>query len=141
MQLQQLTPTALARVLNDSGIKWKIIVISACFSGGFIEPLKDDHTLIITAADDSHQSFGCAYDSDFTWFSKAYFDQALRSTFSFTEAFGLARTAITEREQGRGLGASNPQMVVGAAMKGKLESLARRFEAQGAANPGIRAGL
>ena len=141
MQLRQLTPTALARVLNDSGIKWKIVVISACFSGGFIEPLKDDHTLIVTAADDSHQSFGCAYDSDFTWFSKAYFDQALRSTFSFTEAFGRARAAITEREKGRGLGSSNPQMAVGAAMKGKLESLARRFEAQGAAHPSIRAGL
>lgn len=141
LQLQQLTPTALARVLDDSGIKWKVVVISACFSGGFIEPLKDDHTLIVTASDDSHQSFGCEYDSDFTWFSKAYFDQALRRTFSFTEAFGSARAAIAEREKGRGLAASNPQMYVGPAMKGKLESLARRLEAQGAAQPGIRAGL
>ena len=141
LQLRQLTPSALARVLNDSGIKWKVVVISACFSGGFIEPLKDDYTLIVTAADDSHQSFGCEYDSDFTWFSKAYFDQALRSTFSFTEAFGRARAAIVEREKGRGLGLSNPQMYVGAAMKGKLESLARRFEAQGKTQPSIRAGL
>ena len=141
LQLQQLTPTALARLLNDSGIKWKVVVISACFSGGFIEPLKDDHTLIVTAADDLHQSFGCEYDSDFTWFSKAYFDQALRRTFSFTEAFGSARAAIAEREKGRGLAASNPQMYVGAAMKGKLESLARRLEAQGPAQPSIRAGL
>jgi len=141
LQLQQLTPTALARMLNDSGIKWKIVVISACFSGGFIEPLKDDHTLIVTAADDLHQSFGCDYDSDFTWFSKAFFDQALRRTFSFTEAFGSARAAIAEREKSRGLAASNPQMVVGAAMKGKLESLARRLEAQGTAQPSIRAGL
>lgn len=141
LQLQQLTPTALARVLNDSGIKWKIVVVSACFSGGFIEPLKDDHTLIVTAADDSHQSFGCEYDSDFTWFSKAYFDQALRRTFSFTAAYAPARAAIIEREKGRGLGASNPQMYVGAAMKPKIESLARRFGELGAAQPGIRAGL
>lgn len=141
LQLQQLTPTALARVLDDSGIKWKVVVISACFSGGFVEPLKDDYTLIITASDDSHQSFGCEYDSDFTWFSRAYFDQALRRTFSFTEAFASARAAIAEREKGRGLAASNPQIYVGAAMKGKLESLARRLQAQGAAQPGIRAGL
>lgn len=140
LQLQQLTPTALARVFNDSGIKWKIIVVSACFSGGFIEPLKDDHTLIVTAADDLHQSFGCEYDSNLTWFGKAYFDQALRGTYSFADAFASARAAIVERERGRGLGASNPQMYVGAAMKGKIESLARRFEAQGAP-PGIRAGL
>jgi hypothetical protein len=141
LQLQQLTPTALARLLNDSGIKWKVVVISACFSGGFIEPLKDDHTLIVTAADDLHQSFGCQYDSNFTWFSKAYFDQALRRTFSFTEAFGSARASIAEREKGRGLAASNPQMFIGAAMKGKLESLAGRLEARGEAQPGIRAGL
>lgn len=31
--------------------------------------------------------------------------------------------------------------LLGAAMKGKLESLARRLEAQGAAQPSIRAGL
>lgn len=141
LQLQQLTPTALARLLNDAGVKWKIVVISACFSGGFIEPLKDDHTLIVTATDDSHQSFGCEYDSDSTWFSKAYFDQALRRTFSFTEAFESARATIAEREKGRGLAPSNPQMYVGGAMKGKLESLARRLEAQAAAQPGIRAGL
>ena len=42
---------AHAQNLNDSGVKWKIVVISACFSGGYIEPLKDDHSLIVTAAD------------------------------------------------------------------------------------------
>jgi hypothetical protein len=142
LRLQPLTPTALARTLNDSGIKWKVIVISACYSGGFIEPLKDDHTLIITAADASHQSFGCDYDSDFTWFSKAYFDQALRRNWSFTDAFAQARVAIAERETEQGLEPSNPQMFVGAAMKGKLESIAKRLQARGAAaQPRIQARL
>jgi hypothetical protein len=141
LQLQQLTPTALARMLNDSGIKWKIVVVSACFSGAYIEPLKDEFTLVITASDDRHQSFGCEYDSDFTWFSKAYFDQALRGTQSFTEAFERARAAIVEREKGRGLAPSNPQMAVGAAMREKLESITRRLEAQGGASPGIQAAL
>ena len=141
LQLQQLTPTALARMLNDSGIKWKIVVISACFSGGYIEPLRDEYTLIVTASDDGHESFGCEYDSDFTWFGKAYFDQALRSTLSFTEAYARARVAIAEREKSRGLAPSNPQMVVGAAMKDKIESIARRLEAQGVVPPGIQARL
>jgi hypothetical protein len=141
LQLQQLTPTALARMLNDSGIKWKIVVISACFSGGYIEPLRDEYTLIVTASDDAHQSFGCEFDSDFTWFSRAYFDQALRSTLSFTEAYERARAAIAEREKSRGLAPSNPQMVVGAAMKDKLESIARRLEAQGVLAPNVQAGL
>jgi len=29
----------LARMLQDSGIKWRVVVVSACYSGGFIEPL------------------------------------------------------------------------------------------------------
>jgi len=37
LELAQLTPSALARMLATGGIKWKVIVISACFSGGFIE--------------------------------------------------------------------------------------------------------
>ncbi len=59
-------------------------MVSACYAGGFIEPLKDDRTLVITAADAHHTSFGCGAESDFTYFGKAYFDQALRATYSFT---------------------------------------------------------
>jgi len=39
---------------------------------GFIEPLKDDNTLIITAADAFHSSFGCEYDSDYTWLARRF---------------------------------------------------------------------
>jgi len=141
LKLQQLTPTALARVLADSGIKWKIIVISACYSGAYIEPLKDDHTLVITATDDSHPSFGCDYESDITWFSQAYFDRALRRTRSFTEAFEQAREAIARREKAEGLTPSNPQMFVGEAMRHKLDSIAKRLEGEGAAQPKVQAKL
>lgn len=132
MRLQQLTPTALSRMLADSGIKWKVLVISACYSGGYIEPLKDANTLIITASDDSHASFGCEPDSDFTWFSRAFFDQALRNeanagTFSLTNAFQRARTSVADLEAEKKYEPSNPQMFVGAAMRDKLKSLEARL--------------
>jgi hypothetical protein len=127
LELQALTPTALARMLADSGIKWKIIVISACYSGGFIEPLRDDNSLIITAADALHSSFGCDYDSDITWFSKAFYDQGLRQTYSFAEAFKRAKQAVAAWERADGLEPSNPQIFVGAAMREKLASLERRL--------------
>jgi hypothetical protein len=132
LRLQQLTPTSLARMFNDAGIKWKVVVISACYSGGFVEPLRDDNTLVITAADATHQSFGCELDSDFTWFSKAYFDEALRGTRSFTDAFELARRAVVERERREGREPSNPQMILGRAMRDKLASMQKRLEAAGA---------
>jgi hypothetical protein len=117
----------------DSGIKWRVIVISACFSGGFIEPLKDDNTLIITAADAFHSSFGCEYDSDYTWFSQALYDEALSETFSFVEAFEAAKEAVRDRERAEGYPPSNPQMSVGGAMRKKLAALEKRLAARAAA--------
>lgn len=140
LQLQQVNPTALARMLADSGIKWKIIVISACYSGGFIEALKDDNTLILTASDATHTSFGCETDSDFTWFSKAYFDQALREQaqqgrYSFTAAFERAKVLVAEREKAAGHEPSNPQMHMGNAMREKLNELEARLAQRAPAAP------
>jgi len=135
LELAQLTPSALARILADSGIKWKVIVISACFSGGFIEPLKDDNTLIITAADAFHSSFGCDYDSEYTWFSEALYDEALRDTFSLVEAFEAAKEAVDDRERAEGYPPSNPQMFAGTAMRKKLAALEKRLAARAAEPP------
>jgi len=135
LELAQLTPSALARMLADSGIKWKVIVISACFSGGFIEPLKDDNTLIITAADAFHSSFGCDYESDYTWFSQAFYDEALRDTFSFVEAFDAAKETVGDRERAEGYPPSNPQMFTGAAMRKKLAALEKRLAARATQPP------
>jgi len=135
LELDQLTPSSLARMLADSGIKWKVIVISACFSGGFVEPLRDDNTLVITAADALHSSFGCNYDSDYTWFSEALYDEALRETFSFAEAFDAAKKTVSERERAEGYPPSNPQIAMGSAMRKKLAALEKRLEAGYAPDP------
>ena len=132
LQLRQVNPTALARMLADSGIKWKLIVLSACYSGGFIEALKDDNTMIVTASDATHTSFGCEASSEFTWFSRAYFDEALRDearrgSFSFAGAFDRARTSVAAQEKSAGFEASNPQMFVGAAMREKMKTIEARL--------------
>jgi hypothetical protein len=41
LQLDQLTVKSLANMLRESGIRWKVLVISACYAGAFIEPLRD----------------------------------------------------------------------------------------------------
>ena len=103
-----------------------MIAISACYAGGFVDALRDDHTLVVTAADAEHQSFGCGTESDFTYFGRAW-DAALRQTFSFTEAFEQARKAIAEREQAEALTPSNPQIYVGKRMAEKLDALSARL--------------
>jgi hypothetical protein len=127
LALAQLTPTALSRMLVDSGIKWKVLVVSACYSGGFVEPLKDANTVVITAADAKSSSFGCESGRDFTYFGRAYFDEALARTFSFTDAFEAAKRAVTEQELAERLAPSSPQIFIGNAVRQKLASLERRL--------------
>ena len=130
LELDAIDPPMLKRMLDESGIKWRVLAISACYAGGFVEPLKDDHTLIVTAADAKHTSFGCSNESDFTYFGKAYFDEELRKTYSFAEAFTQARKSITAREKSEGFTPSNPQIHVGRAMKGKLSGLEAALSAR-----------
>jgi hypothetical protein len=124
LELSALTPTALARMLQDAGIKWRVIVVSACYSGGFIEPLRDDNTIVITASSAERSSFGCEAGRDFTYFGEAYFRDALSRTRSFTQAFELARGIVTEREAKEKLEPSAPQMWVGRAIAERLKNAA-----------------
>ncbi len=124
LDLAPLNPTVIARALNDARIKWRVLVISACYSGGFIEPLKDNNTLIITASAADRQSFGCEGGREWTYFGEAYFKQAFPRANSFIEAFPVAAEAVTKREAAEGLKPpSNPQIYVGRAIAEKLRQL------------------
>lgn len=129
LELDGLTPEMVRTMLKKSGVTWKVLVVSACYAGGFVEPLKDDHTLIITAADATHESFGCSYGEKFTWFGKAYFDEALRGSYSFTAAFARARETIRKWETEQGETPSNPQIWIGKSMERKLVQLENRLAA------------
>lgn len=123
VRFAQIGPATLRRLLDLSGIRHRVVVISACYSGGFIEQLRDEHTLVIAAAAPDRNSFGCTSDADWTYFGKAYFDEALRHTRSFTEAFEIARPLIEQRERAQRFEPSRPQMAVGAAIGPKLAAL------------------
>lgn len=126
MQFNEIDPKRLRQLLDESGIKRRVVVISACYSGGFIDALKDDNSLIITAAAANRKSFGCSNEADFTYFGKAYFEQALSKTHSFIEAFELAAPLIAAREKQDGFLPSEPRMVVGEAIRPALVQLARQ---------------
>src|ERR1700749_2074524 len=56
---QILTPSNLAEMLSRTGMRHKVVIISACYSGIFIPRLANPDTLVITAAEAAHPSFGC----------------------------------------------------------------------------------
>ena len=75
---QTLTPTKFAGMLARTGVRHKVVVISACYSGVFIPLLANPDVLVITAADANHSSFGCLDKAKWTYFGDAFFNAALR---------------------------------------------------------------
>ena len=107
--LTDLTPQVLADALNDAGIQWRVIFISACYAGGFIEPLRNAHSIVITAAAADRTSFGCSSDSDLTYFGAALYRDALPEASSLRDAFEKAKLVVAMRERSEGEKPSNPQ--------------------------------
>jgi hypothetical protein len=118
--LDDISPAQLREALDDAGIRWRIIVVSSCYSGGFIDPLRTPETLIITAAADDRKSFGCGTKSEFTDFGTAYFKHALEQQPDFIKAFDIATKWIAEKERREKRTPSLPQRFVGTDIPGKL---------------------
>ena len=114
LDLDQVTGENLMQALRDSGIRWRIIVISACHAGAFIPVLKDPSTIIITAAASNRTSFGCSDDRDLTYFGEAFYRDALPRASSLEQAFALAQSAIARREASEHITPSEPQAYFGA---------------------------
>ncbi|MGG7647348.1 Uncharacterized conserved protein [Pseudomonas frederiksbergensis] len=110
MELSDLPADELAAVLSPLKNRDKIIVISSCYSGGFIPALKDERTLIMTASRADRVSFGCSEEANFTYFGDALFAKALNQTDDLEHAFKLARATIAERELADSFEASEPQI-------------------------------
>jgi hypothetical protein len=108
-----LSPANLAGMLDRTGVRHRIVVISACYSGVFVAPLANDDTLVITAADPDHSSFGCRDKVKWTYFGDAFFNVALRRAADLRSAFAKARRLISVREMRYGLPPSNPQIAGG----------------------------
>lgn len=123
--LRDLTPDMLFDILKDAGIKWKVVAISACYSGGFVDKIKNDHTLVITAASATKTSFGCSDDADLTYFGKAFFQEALPMSASFSEAFVKAKALVKKWEDAENYDHSDPQIARSPLIERKLTELQR----------------
>lgn len=122
LPFDQLTPERLRDALDASGIRWRVVVVSACFSGGFIDALRDPQTLVVTAARADRTSFGCGSESDITWFGHAFIAEALNRTTDFREAFELATATIAEREKAEKFDPSEPQWDAGERILAHLDA-------------------
>ncbi len=124
--LDDLTPERLRTLLDEAGIRFRVIIVSACYAGGFVEPLAGDDTMVIAASQADRTSFGCRDGARWTDFGQAFFSEALTQTASFEGAFRLASQRIGAREAKEGLTPSQPQIFVGPGIREQLQRLETR---------------
>ena len=120
LPLRQLSPQRLRVALDEAGIRWRVVVVSACYSGGFIEPLADPNTLVITAARADRTSFGCGNSANATWFGQAFLIDGLNQTLNFRRAFLRARHQIAAQEKLEDYEPSEPQWSAGQSISAHL---------------------
>ncbi len=128
VNLPDLHAEQLREMLDQAKIKNRLLAISACYSGSFVEPLADEHTMIMTAAAADRVSFGCGHNGTFTYFGQALIGEALEKDTSFHRAFARARTSIGRRERDEGLKPSKPQFFEGEAIGPVLVDIESRLK-------------
>lgn len=118
--LDQLDVDGLADIFAKHPFRWKVVVVNACYSGGFVPKLRGTGTLVMTSARTDRTSFGCGANSDITYFGRAWLADGLNATSDFVEAFGKAKAEIAAWEKKDSLEASEPQIDVGDGIEDKL---------------------
>ena len=120
LPLDWIRADELSQTLNSRPFRWRVNIISACYSGGFLDGLKNSTSMVITAARSDRTSFGCGSDSDITYFGKAFLVEGLNQTDSFRGAFELARQLVEEWEDRDKQEHSEPQIASTPLIEAKL---------------------
>jgi hypothetical protein len=124
-----VSPSRLANLINGLGIKRRLIMISACYSGIFIPPMQSSDSIIITAASQQRTSFGCNPGNDWTFFGDAMINHAFRKPQPLEAAVKEAKKLIFDWENQLGVISSEPQISVGSASNTWLLALESRMPA------------
>ena len=121
---QQLDPTRMVMLVRElCQARPTVIVISACFSGIFVDSLAAPNRMIMTAARRDRSSFGCSEDAEYPYFDGCVI-QSLRTASDFIALANATRACIKDREIAEGLSpASEPQVSIGSTMQLLLPTL------------------
>jgi hypothetical protein len=109
-------------LLTTMRARYRVLIVSACYSGIFAKALADERTLVITAASADKSSFGCQDRVTWTYFGDAFFNRSLRAENRLDAAFARAKALVTQREQREGFDPSNPQIAGGAQVLERLSA-------------------
>ena len=122
-----LTPAAMAVLVRRwCGTRPTVVIVSACYSGVFVNALAAPNRMVLTAASRERTSFGCGAEETYPWFDGCVIE-ALPAATDFLALAAGTRACVARKEQEAGITlASEPQLFVGAEMQMRLPTL--RFQ-------------
>ena len=108
---ETLTPSQLSAWLGKTK-RERLVFVSACYAGVFVEALSDSKSAVATAADQKSPSFGCQASRDLTYFGEFFWSEP-RASASLNRRYVDARKGIRQLENKKRLPSSNPLLSVG----------------------------
>lgn len=120
IDLEDMTGEELGVLLKSLPVKNKVIIVSSCFSGGFVKLFKNDNTTIIVSSAADKEAFECGGYRQNTRFIKTFFEQHFNEFNDFGQAFEATRNDLAEIEKQLGYIASDPLIFRPKAMIDKI---------------------
>ena len=113
-----LAPVDMARLVRGwCGDRPTVVILSACFSGVFMEALAGPNRIVMTAARRDRASFGCSADATYPYFDGCVIE-SLPTAADFIALAAMTRSCVSRRETEENLTpASEPQVLIGATMQ------------------------
>ena len=132
-----LAPEDLRAALDRAGVRNRLIIISACYSGVYLPALRNDHTAVLTATAADRTSFNCTAEDKWTYFGDALFQAGFGAHADVPQAFYAARRWVEQKESSDWLPNSYPQLEIGSALPSLFPAIfpAARIERTMSANP------
>lgn len=109
-----LSPDTLQKMVNNScSSRPTVVILSACFSGVFVQPLEAPNRMILTAARPDRTSFGCGQTDRYP-----YFDSCVLSVWHAADDFlslghDVQQCVAAREKQEHMTPPSEPQMWIG----------------------------
>ena len=98
-----------------------IMIMSACHSGVFVQPLSAPNRLVMSAARSDRSSFGCGTDNKYPFFDECMLEQ-LPNAHDFVALTGQVKSCVARMETaGHFAPASEPQLSIGSVIGPMLQ--------------------
>jgi len=107
------------KALNESGIRWGLVIVSACFSGAFVDALRHERTMVLTAAREDQTSLGCGNDRALTYFTEHFVCDGIAVGKNLSEVFDEAIGTLARHESNAGHAPISLQRFIGEMFRDK----------------------